>query len=58
MAMPHLSRARINVWAIENIFYYVPSFKFAGGNLGFMVGISNAGEWRSPSIASYAARLR
>src|SRR5271169_3015925 len=26
-----------NVWAIENIFYYVPNFKFAGGNLGFMV---------------------
>jgi hypothetical protein len=26
-----------NVWAIENIFYYVPSFKVAGGNLGFMV---------------------
>lgn len=26
-----------NVWVIENIFYYVPSFKFAGGNLGFMI---------------------
>ena len=26
-----------NVWAIENIFYYVPSLKVAGGNLGFMV---------------------
>jgi hypothetical protein len=26
-----------NVWAIENIFYYVPSTKFLGGNLGFMV---------------------
>lgn len=26
-----------NVWAIENIFYYVPNTKFLGGNLGFMV---------------------
>jgi hypothetical protein len=26
-----------NVWAIENIFYYVPSVKVLGGNLGFMV---------------------
>lgn len=25
-----------NVWAIENIFYYVPSIKLLGGNLGFM----------------------
>lgn len=26
-----------NVWAVENIFYYVPDTKFLGGNLGFMV---------------------
>ena len=26
-----------NVWAIENIFYYVPNVDFLGGNLGFMV---------------------
>lgn len=26
-----------NVWAIENIFYYVPDFNAFGGNLGFMV---------------------
>jgi hypothetical protein len=26
-----------NVWAIENIFYYVPNIKALGGNLGFMV---------------------
>jgi hypothetical protein len=26
-----------NVWALENIFYYVPNTKFLGGNLGFMV---------------------
>src|SRR5271165_1298480 len=26
-----------NVWAIENILYYVPSFKVGGGNLGFMI---------------------
>lgn len=26
-----------NVWAIENIFEYVPNFKVAGGNLGFVV---------------------
>lgn len=26
-----------NVWAIENIFYYVPPLKVLGGNLGFMV---------------------
>jgi hypothetical protein len=26
-----------NLWAVENIFYYVPNTKFLGGNLGFMV---------------------
>jgi hypothetical protein len=26
-----------NIWAIENIFYYVPNTKFLWGNLGFMV---------------------
>jgi hypothetical protein len=26
-----------NIWAIENIFYYVPKMKVLGGNLGFMV---------------------
>ena len=26
-----------NVWAVENIFYFVPNTKFLGGNLGFMV---------------------
>jgi len=26
-----------NVWAVENIFYYVPPVKVLGGNLGFMV---------------------
>jgi hypothetical protein len=26
-----------NVWAVENIFYYVPNVKILGGNLGFMV---------------------
>jgi hypothetical protein len=26
-----------DVWAIENIFYYVPNTKFLGGNLGFMI---------------------
>ena len=26
-----------NIWAIENIFYYVPPVKVLGGNLGFMV---------------------
>jgi hypothetical protein len=26
-----------NVWAVENIFYFVPDTKFLGGNLGFMV---------------------
>ncbi len=26
-----------NVWALENIFYFVPKTKFLGGNLGFMV---------------------
>ena len=26
-----------NVWAVENIFFYVPNIKFAGGNLGFMI---------------------
>jgi hypothetical protein len=26
-----------NVWAVENIFYYVPNKKVLGGNLGFMV---------------------
>jgi len=26
-----------DVWAIENIFYFVPDTKFLGGNLGFMV---------------------
>jgi hypothetical protein len=25
------------VWAVENIFYYVSNTKFLGGNLGFMV---------------------
>jgi len=24
-----------NVWAVENLFYYVPNTKFLGGNLGF-----------------------
>jgi len=26
-----------NVWAVENIFYYVPNIKFLGGNLGFNI---------------------
>jgi hypothetical protein len=26
-----------NVWAVENIFYYVPNMKLFGGNIGFMV---------------------
>jgi len=26
-----------NVWAIENVFYYVPNFKFAGANLGVAI---------------------
>jgi hypothetical protein len=26
-----------NVWAVENIFYYVPNKKVLGGNLGFMI---------------------
>ena len=26
-----------NVWAIQNLFYYVPDIKFLGGNLGFYV---------------------
>jgi hypothetical protein len=26
-----------NVWAVENIFYFVPDTKFLGGNLGFQV---------------------
>jgi hypothetical protein len=26
-----------NVWAVENIFYYVPDMKFFGGNIGFMI---------------------
>jgi len=26
-----------SVWAIENVLYYVPNFKFAGGNLGIAV---------------------
>ncbi len=26
-----------NIWAVENIFYYVPDLKVLGGNLGFMV---------------------
>jgi len=26
-----------DVWAIENIFFYVPNIKVAGGNLGFMI---------------------
>lgn len=26
-----------NVWAVENVFYFVPDTKFLGGNLGFMV---------------------
>ncbi len=26
-----------SVWAVENAFYYVPNFKFLGGNLGYMV---------------------
>jgi hypothetical protein len=26
-----------NVWAVENIFYYVPSTKILGGNVGFMI---------------------
>ena len=30
-------RGSYNVWAIENIFIYVPNFKVLGGNLGFMV---------------------
>jgi hypothetical protein len=25
-----------NVWAVENVFYYVPNVKVLGGNLGFM----------------------
>jgi hypothetical protein len=26
-----------DVWAVENVFYFVPDTKFLGGNLGFMV---------------------
>src|SRR6185369_12035126 len=26
-----------DIWAIENIFYYVPKFKFLGGKLGVMI---------------------
>jgi len=26
-----------NVWAIENLFYYVPNFKLLGGNVGFNI---------------------
>ena len=26
-----------DIWAVENIFYFVPETKFLGGNLGFMV---------------------
>jgi hypothetical protein len=31
-----------NVWAIENIFYYVPNIKVLGGNLGFNLTLTPA----------------
>lgn len=30
------AKPSLNLWIIENIFYYVPDVKFLGGNLGFM----------------------
>jgi hypothetical protein len=29
--------ANLNLWVIENIYYYVPNTKFLGGNLGFSI---------------------
>jgi hypothetical protein len=29
--------ANLNLWVIENIYYYVPDTKFLGGNLGFSI---------------------
>ena len=26
-----------NIWAVENVFYFVPNQKVVGGNLGFMI---------------------
>ena len=43
-----------NVWAVENVFYYVPNAKILGGNLGFMIVFptpatgSLAGDVQSP----------
>ncbi len=31
-----------NVWAVENIAYYVPPFKVLGGNIGFMLVVTPA----------------
>ena len=30
-------KPNLNLWVIENIYYYVPNTKFLGGNLGFMI---------------------
>jgi len=40
-----------NVWAVENIFYYVPNVKVLGGNLGFMT------VFPTPATGSLAADL-
>lgn len=29
--------ANLNLWVVENIYYYVPNTKFLGGNLGFSI---------------------
>lgn len=40
----------LNLWVVENIFYYVPDNKILGGNLGFMV--------MAPSLANGSVTLQ
>jgi hypothetical protein len=47
-----------DIWAVENLFYYVPKFKFLGAKLAFMVaapilanGSLTLGSLRFPNVA-------
>ena len=38
-------KPRLNLWVIENIFYYVVDTKFLGGHIGFMADVPDACQW-------------
>ena len=42
MAVLSLSRADYDVWAVENIFYYVPNLNFLHGNIGMALILTPA----------------